>query len=256
MRAYRAVALARKIGLRMYARWARLSWPHGVVSFTFDDFPKSALSTGGSILERYGGRGTYYASMNLARTHRVVGPMFDDEDIRSAHHAGHEIACHTYTHLDCGSAARSLIQAEICHNAAALSSVIEGFAATNFAYPHGRVSPTAKRVLGPRFSSCRGVREGINHGIIDLADLRAMPVYASDFDELEIRRLIDRNRAVGGWSIFYTHDVVDAPSPYGCRPEQLEAIVAYAARHATILTVRDVVEDFETATDSPSQATR
>jgi len=28
-----------------------------------------------------------------------------------------------------------------------------------------------------------------------------------------MRRLIDRNRAVGGWVIFYTHDVTDTPSP-------------------------------------------
>ena len=33
------------------------------ISFTFDDFPRSAWLTGGAILERFGVRGTYYASL-------------------------------------------------------------------------------------------------------------------------------------------------------------------------------------------------
>jgi peptidoglycan/xylan/chitin deacetylase (PgdA/CDA1 family) len=241
MRSDRAAALACRIGFRMYARPARLSWPDGVVSFTFDDFPKSAFTSGGSILEGYGARGTYYTSMSLAGTQRTVGRMFDHEDICAAHHAGHELACHTHTHLDCCASAKRSILATIRNNAAVLSSVIEGFVPTNFAYPYGRVSPTAKRVLGPRFSSCRGIGGGINSGIIDLANLLAVAVFASDFDEAEMRRLIDHNRSVGGWLIFYTHDVGDVPLPYGCKPAQLEAVVAYASKRTTILPVRDVV---------------
>jgi peptidoglycan/xylan/chitin deacetylase (PgdA/CDA1 family) len=241
MRPFRMAALAQKIELRMHARPARVAWPNGVISFTFDDVPKSAVAAGGSILERYGARGTYYVSMNLAGTVGSVGPMFDDADIQSAHRSGHEIGCHTHTHLDCCASAKASILAAVRHNAAAVSSVIEGFVPTNFAYPYGRVSPMAKRLLGPRFSSCRGICKGINHGTIDLADLRATAVYDSKFDEAEMRHLIDENRSVGGWLIFYTHDVVDAPSPFGCKPAQLGGLVGYAAKRATILPVRDVV---------------
>ena len=242
MRGYHVAGrFLRKIGLRIHARPARFTSPDGVVSFTFDDFPKSALSAGGGILEQCGTRGTYYVSMDLAGIDRVVGPMFDHEDIRAAHRAGHEIACHTHTHLDCGASGTRSILTSLCDNAVALSSVIEGFLPTNFAYPYGRVSPMAKRVLGRRFSSCRGIREGINHGTIDLADLMTVSLYDSHFDETEVRRLIEYNRSVAGWLIFYTHDVVDTPSPFGCRPRQLAAVVAYAARHTTILPVRDAV---------------
>src|SRR5260370_938233 len=94
-------SLPQEIGLLMCSRRVSLAWPGGVVSFTFDDFPKSALATGGAILERYGARGTFYASLKLAGAETILGPMFDEEDIRAAHHAGHEIACHTFTHLDC-----------------------------------------------------------------------------------------------------------------------------------------------------------
>jgi len=237
----RIQALARKTGWAITARPAPIAWPGGVISFTFDDFPKSALVTGGGILERYGSRGTYYAALKLAATTDVLGPMFDGEDVRAAHDVGHEIACHTYTHLNCSHAARRAILAEVRENQAALSALIEGFTPTNFAYPFGAVSLAAKLTLGARFSSCRGIRPGINRGTVDLADLLGTQVYATNFDEFRIRRLIDQNRSVDGWLIFYTHDVAEKPSPFGCKPRQLERIVAYAARSATILPVRDVV---------------
>jgi hypothetical protein len=41
--------------------------------------------------------------------------------------------------------------------------------------------------------------------------------------------------------VFFTHDVTGAPSPFGCNPGQLEAVVAYAAERSTILPVRDVI---------------
>jgi peptidoglycan/xylan/chitin deacetylase (PgdA/CDA1 family) len=212
------------------------------VSFTFDDFPKSALATGGSILERHAARGTYYASLKLAGTERNVGPMFDHQDILAAHRARHEIACHTFTHLNCRRATKSSILGEIRGNATALSSLIDGYVPTNFAYPYGAVSPSAKRVLGGEFLSCRGIRRGINFRTVDLADLLAVWIYTVDFDEAHIRHLIDCNTAVGGWLIFVTHDVVEMPSPFGCKPTELEAIVSYAAKTTAILPVRDVIK--------------
>jgi hypothetical protein len=93
-------------------------------------------------------------------------------------------------------------------------------------------------VLGSWFSSCRGIDRGINHGLVDLADLLAVPLYAADFDGADMRRLIDRACSLDGWLIFFTHDVTGPPSPFGCNPGQLEAVVAYAAERSTILPVR------------------
>jgi len=224
----------------MTARPLTVSWPGGVVSFTFDDFPKSALA-GGHILERHGARGTFYTAMKLAGTNDILGPMFDHEDILAVHRTGHEIACHTFTHRDLRYANRSTMLAEICENSTALSSLIEGFVPTNFAYPYGSVSLKAKYVMGSRFSSCRGIFNNTNQGVADLAELPAKTLYAADFDKAEIDRLIDNNSSVNGWLIFFTHDVVEMPSPYGCTPSQLESVVAYAAERATVLPVRDVI---------------
>src|SRR5271166_4623320 len=125
MRTIRSVA--GKIGRFVYARPMRVAWPGGVVSFTFDDFPKSALTVGAGILERYGARGTYYAAMGLAGSDGMLGPMFDHNDILAAHRAGHELACHTYSHLDCRGAAKSRIRNEIERNAAEFSALLSGY---------------------------------------------------------------------------------------------------------------------------------
>ena len=53
----------------------------GVVSFTFDDFPRSAFHCGGDILRCHGVRGTYYASMGLEGRTTEVGESFVRKDV-------------------------------------------------------------------------------------------------------------------------------------------------------------------------------
>lgn len=235
-----AAKLARELGGFLSTRPAKIEWPGGVVSFTFDDFPRSARINGGAILEKFDKRGTYYAAMGLAGTASPLGPMFDADDLRAVHAQGHEIACHTYSHRDCCRAAPNEIAAEIERNAAALAELIDA-PLDNFAYPFGGVSLTAKNALAGRFASCRGTGRGLNQGTVDLADLLATSIYGQDFDRDALCQLIDDAQAANGWVIFYTHDIADAPSPFGCTPAQFQAIVAYAAENAPVLPVCDVI---------------
>jgi peptidoglycan/xylan/chitin deacetylase (PgdA/CDA1 family) len=236
-----AAKLAREFGGFFCTRPAKIAWPGGVVSFTFDDFPRSAWVNGGAILEQFGKRGTYYAAMGLAGTDSNLGKIFAPDDLRDAHAQGHEIACHTYSHRDCCHAAPAEIVAEIERNAAALAATIDEERVDNFAYPFGGVSLTAKHALGDRFASCRGAGRGVNRGTVDLSDLLSPSIYSRDFDHEAPCRLIDDARAANGWVIFHTHDVTEAPSPFGCTPAQFQAVVAYAAENATALPVRDVL---------------
>lgn len=231
----------RKLGLLLGQRQIGDVWPQGVVSFTFDDFPKTAFTIGGAILERHGARGTYYTASKLAGTPGDLGPHFEIEDLRAAHRNGHEIACHTHTHLRCSEADTTALVSEVKANAAGLSAIIKDFAPTNFAFPYGATSPTARRVMKRYFASCRGNEPGINRQIPNTSELFAHSVYTGTFNETQMRDLIDKNKSVGGWLIFYTHDVAAAPSPYGCTPEQWDAVVSYAAKTSPILPVRDVM---------------
>jgi peptidoglycan/xylan/chitin deacetylase (PgdA/CDA1 family) len=248
-----AAKLARELGGFLSTRPAKVKWPGGVVSFTFDDFPRSAWVSGGAILEKFDKRGTYYAAMGLAATENQLGPMFDADDLRTAHARGHEIACHTYSHRDCCRAAPDEIAAEIERNAAALAEFIDA-PPINLAYPFGGVSLTAKTALAGRFASCRGTGRGLNQGAVDLADLRATSIYGRDFDRDTLCQLIDDAQAAGGWVIFYTHDVADEPSPFGCTPAQFQSIVAYAAENVPVLPVRDVLAGLGLAKRQPSLA--
>jgi peptidoglycan/xylan/chitin deacetylase (PgdA/CDA1 family) len=232
--------LARKLGRLLPTRPQPVAWPGGVVSFTFDDFPKSALSRGGVILESYGLRGTYYTAAGIAGSINELGPMFDRRDVETAHRRGHEIACHTFRHLDCRDSDAGTLLADIEENATALSDLTGGYRPANFAFPFGSVSFSAKSVLSRRFESCRGTDRGINAGTADFANLRANPVGACG-DEASVSHLIDEACAVGGWLIFYTHDLAETPSPFGCTPERFETIVSLAAARCAVLPVRDVV---------------
>lgn len=255
MRVSIGARLVREFGGFLCTRPAKVKWPGGVASFTFDDFPRSAWVNGGAILERYDRRGTYYTAMGLAGTVNNLGPMFELDDLRAAHARGHEIACHTYDHRDCGRATPAEIAAEIDRNATALAQALDGATTDNFAYPFGGVSLSAKHALNARFASCRGTGRGINQGTVDLADLFSTSLYSQNFDRDRLCQLIDDAQAGAGWLIFYTHDVADEPSPFGCTPAQFAAIVGYAAEAMPVLPVRAVLAGLGLAS-SPLAAPR
>jgi peptidoglycan/xylan/chitin deacetylase (PgdA/CDA1 family) len=253
MRVSLAARLVREIRGFLRTRPAEVNWTGGAVSFSFDDFPRSAWTNGGRILENRGCRGTYYAAMGMAGTANHLGPMFEPGDLPAAHARGHEIACHTFNHRDCNKASPAEIADEVDANAAALSRVLGGAPVENFAYPFGGVSLTAKSLLGGRFASCRGTGRGLNQGSVDLADLFAISIYSHTFDRARLCQLIDDAQAAGGWLIFYTHDVAEEPSPFGCTPAQLDTIVAYAVEKASVLPVRDVLTGLRLGREQPSR---
>lgn len=224
----------------MRVRPGDIRWPGGAVSFSFDDCPKSAIEIGGAILEKHGVRGTYYVALGLAGSEGNQGPIAELSQISETHQRGHELACHTYSHLDCSRAPAVAIVEDLRRNTEAFAELL-GVAPSNFAYPFGRYLLRAKRLVAPRFASCRGTTGGSNRGAVDLADLCGTSIYAPQYNERALRQLIDHNRDAGGWIIFYTHDVGDAPSAYGCTPRQLEALVAYAVERTVVLPVRDVL---------------
>jgi peptidoglycan/xylan/chitin deacetylase (PgdA/CDA1 family) len=252
-RRYHFCEEARRALLAKYARPTSFNWPGGVISFTFDDFPKSAFSAGDAVLSRYKVRATYYVAMGLAGTSGISGPMFEVHDVADVRRAGHEIACHTFTHPDCRAINRDQIALEIQQNAEAIAAAV-GEHPVNFAYPYGSIDATAKGFLKEKFLSCRGVGRAINYQIIDLADLFAVPIFAHEFNADAIRRMIDFNAQVGGWLIFFTHDVTDAPSEYGCTPEQLDFAVSYASAHSRVLAIRDVMETPEISQGLPTSS--
>src|ERR1700690_3728268 len=91
-----------------------------LISFTFDDFPRSALLAGGEILNPFGLAGTYYASFGLAGKDNPSGHIFDNDDLKTLFAQGHELGCHTYAHYDSWGTDTAVFEGSIVENRLAL----------------------------------------------------------------------------------------------------------------------------------------
>jgi len=79
---------------------------------------------------------------------------------------------------------------------------------------------------------------------VDLNLLRANSLYGGMDAADTAKELILENESRKTWLIFYSHDVTDKPSRFGCTPALLEAVVSFAAeRGAKIMRVADVVAE-------------
>jgi peptidoglycan/xylan/chitin deacetylase (PgdA/CDA1 family) len=189
-----------------------------MVSFTFDDFPRSALVVGGSLLRTYGMHGTFYTSMGLMNTVGTVGPYFTPEDLQILLSDGHELGSHTFSHVSSRSVTLAEFQADVRKGRQAVEQLTHNRDEHHFSYPFGHATLCGKRSIGVSVSSCRS----FDREVLD-----------------NLFRLNDRQR---GWLIFYTHDLSDVPSAFGCRPSELESVVRTAIKwHTKILTVRQAL---------------
>ena len=81
-------ALGRWASRRFARRPFRLRPGRPIISFTFDDFPRSAWTAGGPVLARHGVTATYYTSFGLAGRDGASGPHFTHHDLRALLSAG------------------------------------------------------------------------------------------------------------------------------------------------------------------------
>jgi peptidoglycan/xylan/chitin deacetylase (PgdA/CDA1 family) len=209
-----------------------------MVSFAFDDAPLSAATTGAEILQAHGARGTYFVSAGLSGTDAPMGVCARAADYHRLAEAGHEIACHTHSHLDCGKATGDHALADVIRN----ERVFEAWglaAPQTFAYPFGDVAAGPKAALGARFKLLRALHHGVIGKGADLNQAPAVGVEGPD-GEAVARRWLNEAARAPAWLILYTHDVAERPSPWGCTPGVWAALVAEArTREFDIVTVAE-----------------
>ena len=212
------------------------------ISFTFDDFPRSALLTGGAILNRYGVRGSYYASLGLMGKQAPTGAIFVAEDLKSLLAQGHELGCHTFDHCHSWGTKARVFEESIIKNRRALETLLPGASFRTFSYPIMCPRPQTKRIMSKYFTCCRGSGgQTFNSRKADLNHLSAFFLEKTRDNPQPVKELIVQNSRARGWLIFATHDVCDNPTPYGCRPDFFEEIVKCAvASGARVLPVASV----------------
>lgn len=218
----------------------RFKLKRSIVTFTFDDYPRSALENGGAVLEGEGVRGTFYGSLGLASTEAPTGPIGSVEELVSCTQHGHELGCHTFAHLRCSTTPTELFMADIKRNAttcAAAASVMM----RNFAYPFGSMKLSSKSAIMTIYDSARANVWGVNRHTIDLGFLLAVPIY-SFLGKRVWQRFLDDIQRTPGWLIFYTHDVAMGPTRFGCTPaDLLQVVKAAKSAGADILTINEAL---------------
>ena len=237
-RAHRAAHVRVARNVKVHALPTQLRAP--IVSFTFDDFPRSALSAGGRMLEARGWAGTYFAAGGLCG--RTVDGMdyFTPDDLLRAHEAGHEIGCHTFDHLRLRGAPAPAVREDLDRNAAFIEQHLPSVRLSSFAYPYGDLDLGKKALAAHRFPICRGIWPGLNHGMVDFGQLKAVGLEQGALDGLDVDALLDQAALAKGWLIFFTHDVSDAPSPFGCHTSSFEAVLdKVAARGLRVLPLKN-----------------
>ena len=229
-----AGALARRV--------ADLDLERPVVSFTFDDAPRTAFEAGSTVLEKHGARGSFYVSLGLLSTTTEIGPIGDVAHLARAFADGHELGCHTFDHLDAWHTPRTQYLGAVDNNARVLAELLPEHSFETFAYPKNGATWDVKTALSERFLACRGGGQVPNLRTVDLDLLRACFLdRRARVDAESIGRLIERTAQARGWMIFVAHDVSDKEHPYSCPPSLLDFAVRQAsAVGAELLPVAEV----------------
>ena len=234
--------IANRLARHLYAVPMRLESGQPMVSFTFDDIPMSAATVGAPMLEEVGGRGTFYIACGLVNQPNNHCEGIDHDGIIRLRRSGHEIACHTFSHRRAIDLDAAAMAAEIAQNRHYLEGLDASIRLENFAYPYGLATVARKRQLTNSFRSARGILPGVNSGTIDLQFLRSTPLIDKDIDRDGVDRIFDEAVATKGWLIFYTHDVADTPSPWGCTPGLLRhALDAARRRNMPMVSVAEAL---------------
>jgi len=237
-----ASALSRGLSAAVRSKPFAIHLKRPIVSFTFDDAPRSAVTAGARTLEAHDALGTFYVAGGLVGGDEEGTPILTEEQLVRLNEEGHELACQTFSHVRVSGLSPSQFRTEIDRNQAFISSLCGDVRLTNFAYPFGDVSLGRKLQVQSAFASGRGISPGVNSGTADLGLLKAVPLYANRRDDRAVEAYLDKAERGSGWLIFHTHDVDPDPSLWGATPEQLATAVAAArGRGCEILTVRNAL---------------
>ncbi len=234
------VKVSHRLAMHVQVERFRLNNAGPMVTFTFDDLPKSAATLGADILESYGARGTFYVSGGLVGLDARNWTTGNADDVVSLHRRGHEVGCHTFSHRRACDLDEGSLAAEIARNRTYLHSLDPTMPVETFAYPFGYGSFARKHQLRSEFLTCRSIMPGVNSGEVDLQFLRAVPLIDRQMSRERIDAAFGEAANTNGWLIFYSHDVADAPSLYGCSPDLMTyALEAAARRNVPVLTMAE-----------------
>ncbi len=212
----------------------------GVFSLSFDDIPETAWTEAGPILAEHDVKATYSVCGGFEGGQNLDLPQFTTEHLQALFAAGHEVGCHTFSHLSSLRASTAAYAADLDRNAYWVAERLDGHRMQTFAWPFGDISVIGKGVVAERFGLARGIRDGVNVGRADRAAVQAIGLESRRLPGYDLDALMAETATKKGWLIAYGHDVMDGPTPYGCTPDDLDRVIRLAK--AAGLEIRPVGE--------------
>lgn len=218
----------------------RFKFETGILTISFDDFPRSAVTEAGPILDQHDVKATYFASGGLCETTYLGQEQFTRRDLEDIADKGHDIGSHTFDHMNALEHSNAAFVSSIKKNSDFLQDVIPGKSIESFAYPFGTVTFSSKLTVSSEFKIGRGLGQRPNYRWIDLSQVKAVGFEKRQRQKYNFQSLIKDTSIKKGWLIVYTHDVRSNPSNWGCTPEELDNLISYAKGYnLNILTFRE-----------------
>lgn len=200
----------------------------GILSVTFDDFPRSAWTVGGELMAEAGGQATYYLSGTFHDATIDGVPYFRDEDVAHLVAAGHELGCHSFDHRSVLESSPGNYLRSVQRNAEFVGSLLPGYRLRSHAFPYGHVRIANRIALRRRFEVLRGIQRPHRVTGFDPTHVDAGGLEDRRQGEIDWPRLIAETARARGWLVLFTHGVTDQPTPYDTRPPELKRILSCA----------------------------
>lgn len=211
-----------------------------IISFTFDDCPKSAAINGLSKLDAIGWKSTVYIASKLLGTTNHLGLQMDEADVIATYNAGHEIGGHSFSHMDLSEMPLESVLKDVTKNRSVIGRLKLPPCRT-FAYPYGQTTAALKRRLSKDYDGLRGITPGVMTGKVDLNQIRSTPLFSGKAFE-ELIRQIEGLKNKNSWLTLFTHDIENSPTEWGCTPAEMDSVIkAVQASGAEVLTVTDAI---------------
>lgn len=146
----------RIITKHLYCRMVPMKSTVPIISFSFDDAPRTAFTNGADILKAHGADATFYVSLGMLSADSPSGVIASQSDLQRVLEEGHELGCHTFDHNHPWETNTELFVQSVLKNRQALSNGLPGTVFKTLAYPFWCPRPATKRRVGELFQCCRG----------------------------------------------------------------------------------------------------
>lgn len=191
------------------------------VSFCFDDVPSSALQQGCPILKSKGVVGSIFVSGGF------LGSLYQEDELVQVIRDGHEVCDHTFSHQRFEHLPEDELRADLERNRVFLQRFVDLKEVASFAFPYGSSRPELSEIAVGYYARVRDGSRGV--GRLGARLIPSLKLYGTEAQLEDVDRILDGLRE-GDHAVFYTHDVVDVPSRFGCTPGLLEGAVDGALR--------------------------